>query len=747
MRIVFVILLSVVCAGATGAAPVSVTVSCSDGCDTAIPVVIHAEAANNAISDSIDSADQLTTTLELDPGVVWLLRAEASGYWSSPKSLFVNSDGGSVLLTLVPTASAIGALQAPPGEDFDETVMLSFRSLPERGDINGEIECEVNSLKLQCEVPVGVWDLRLRAKGYVSQYFWSTKIEKGKAPADLGTIVLARGSSVIGWVETASGPAAGSGCRIKLGVNPGGQMRDSDEQREKLREVTARTNERGFFQLSGVKPGKYVLTAEKSGYVPGQLYPVTVVEDQETTLEEPLVLFRPMTLDISLEPTVDPFDLAWLVSLVEDLGYRYKPVTKDDVAEGGIWHREGLAPGKYLLMVRDGYGSTWHSDSYDLQPGHQRVDVRIEMIPFTGNVHLGEQPIASEMRFRRGDEANPMKYDILFSSDEEGHLGGFLPQEGLWNVLVRCEDPRLHRVVKDVEVRAPDGFAEARVDVAVPDERLGGLTVDQDDMPVTEAEVSCIGMELGLQGDRQSTTTDEAGHFELHGLGEGWYMIKATSQSARSEEVQIELTPDEQRDDIKLVLIRDSQIEGRVVDSTGAGVAGATVLRFAPGAGTQSPAVTDLEGWFTLDVPRSVNELVVNVIAPGNCFLMTTISTEDTSKPVMLMVGAQSGSMRIHGYQELAARGLFPTVISRDGLTFTMVLATWSQMHGVFDTVANEGVLTVPMMEPGPYELCALKYPEVNALLSGLALTNQQACTSGYLEPGGVLELEMPGIE
>jgi hypothetical protein len=398
-----------------------------------------------------------------------------------------------------------------------------------------------------------------------------------------------------------------------------------------------------------------------------------------------------------------------------------------------------------MFMITDGSGSTWHSSEIELQPDRQRLDISIDLIPVEGTVHFGEQPVSAALVFKGELSDTDASFAVTLLSDEEGVLEGFVPQEGSWDVVISADSPRLHRVAKDVEVRVPDGGRVARVEIVVPDHVLAGTVVNEDEIPVADAWVSCVGFELGVRGDRQTTRSDADGRFELRGLSQGAYLISAESRGAKSEEQILELDPDDPPEDLRLVLIDDGMVEGRVVDASGAGVAGATLFRFAPGAGSQTPVATDVDGWFKLEVPRSVSEMVVNVLAPGHSFLMRRIATADTSSHVNLVLGSHSGTLLIQpAQQELAPRGLIVTLIGSDGLSFETVLAQLSWQTGAG---ANQGQLTIPMMEPGPYELCALTMAELNMVLATSMLADTKACDSGFLEPGGLLELAIPDIE
>jgi hypothetical protein len=737
-------------AGVAPAAPVAISVVKPVDAAPASGATVYCEAGAVKVSEALQEAGQglLTANLELEAGLVWTVQVEAPGYWSAPQTLFVEATGGSIHLKLIPTADVTGTVKTDQDRALEDQLTLRFRSLPGQDDpaIDEEVDCELTDQSFRCEIPQGTWDLQLQVPEMISHFFWGVELMPVQT-VELGELELRRGISVAGWVETEEGPAAGKGCKVSLETNPGGLMPEEQKQRNRARAISGSTNERGFFQLTGVKPGQYILTVEKDGYVPGTVYPVDLKESEEVTLQEPVVLYRPLVLEVHLDPPFDPSEEDWRVSLVEVLPFKYRQIASD-AATRGLWRQEMLAPGSYLFMITDGSGSTWHSSKIELQPDQQRLDISIELIPVEGTVHFGEQPVAAALLFKGESSEDGSSFAVTLHSDEEGAVEGFLPREGSWDVVISADSPSLHRVAKDVEVRVPDGGRVARIEIIVPDHVLAGTVVNEDEIPVADARVRCVGLELGARGVIQTTRSDDDGRFELRGLSQGNYLISAETRGARSEEHTLELDPDDPPDELKLVLIDDGMIEGQVVDGSGAGVAGATLFRFAPGAGSQTPVATDVDGWFKLEVPRSVDEMVVNVLAPGHCLLMRRISTEDTSRHVTLVLGSQSGTLLIQpAQQELAVRGLIVTLIGSDGLTFEFILGQWSWQNGSISSASAEGKLTVPMMEPGSYELCALTMPELNMVLGTSMIADSKACAAGFLEPGGLLELAIPDIE
>jgi hypothetical protein len=102
-------------------------------------------------------------------------------------------------------------------------------------------------------------------------------------------------------------------------------------------------------------------------------------------------------------------------------------------------------------------------------------------------------------------------------------------------------------------------------------------------------------------GPFAEVTTDSAGQFEVTDLVDGLYNVGVVYASGYfSTWTQVEITAGEAEHVVLAVLEADSTITGRVVDSTGAGVAGLWVSATLINSSGGTAATTDADGYYTL---------------------------------------------------------------------------------------------------------------------------------------------------
>lgn len=204
----------------------------------------------------------------------------------------------------------------------------------------------------QCSFPATRLDLRLQAEGFVPQYSWDVEV-RPQEPLDLGPYRLLRGASLIGRVQV-DGPAGGPSSEVELrparmSPPPSREAAGRDEQRS----LRTRVNARGFFQLTGVPAGEYRAVARLAGYAPGPSLPLTVQAGAEAELREPLVLHRPLALEVRLHPPLDPYGQPWqLLLLAADSAEKRRREAQALTDDKGEIELRGLVPGLVRLHAR-----------------------------------------------------------------------------------------------------------------------------------------------------------------------------------------------------------------------------------------------------------------------------------------------------------------------------------------------------------------------------------------------------------
>jgi hypothetical protein len=145
--------------------------------------------------------------VDLPPGTYWQLHLRADGWWAPPRIVEALPEGERATIEAWPTAWFEGTVSVEEGQVPPELLRLRFE--PSGGDegqgIEGrhEIACPVEEGRFVCAPPVGRFDLRLRAEGFVSHYFWDLPLTG--EPYAVAPVHLEAGASAVGVVALPAG--------------------------------------------------------------------------------------------------------------------------------------------------------------------------------------------------------------------------------------------------------------------------------------------------------------------------------------------------------------------------------------------------------------------------------------------------------------------------------------------------------------------------------------------------------------
>ncbi|HEY7216387.1 MAG TPA: carboxypeptidase-like regulatory domain-containing protein, partial [Thermoanaerobaculia bacterium] len=554
--------------------------------------------------------------------------------------------------------------------------------------------CPVRESVWTCEVPAARLDLRIKGEGFIPLYLWGVAVEPAKT-RDLGLLRLRRGASVAGWVQSETGEPLPPSVSVELEPESSG-VPGSRGEYDRLRSLTleTRTNERGFFQFEGVKPGSYVVTASKEGFAPARRGSIVVREGLQAEILEPLQLAKPLELEVRLDPALDPFGHRWRLRLSQpDLpGELNEDLWNGTASAEGLWHLAGLAPGSYRLHVLGDSGTRWAAQEIQLEPGRTSVDIEIPLILVKGSVTLGDDPLSATLWF--GGRSGSRR--IRFQSDDDGRFEGFLPSEGVWPVDLASDEHDLRQTLDPVEVKVPEGKTYAAVKVRIPDTRLAGEVVDETGRKAPRALVS-----LYIKGNTQ-VYADEKGEFELRGVKPGPTAIEAEDGPRTTGPVEIVVEENRETPRVRLVLREVLTIRGRVFSSLGP-TPGAQLNGFPAvdqvGYSSSFEVVTGPDGGFLLKLPVSTQRVNLLVFAPGFAMRMMSVAVE-RDRPLEIAVEPTGGTLVL----ELPADAEPPPLLAHAGaFTFPLFLQRWATLQGA---VQVPGRLTLPNVEPGAYSLC-----------------------------------------
>lgn len=595
-----------------------------------------------------------------------------------------------------------------------------------------------------CKLPAMRLDLILRTEGFVPREYLDVEVAAG-ADRSLGSIRLERGSSLIGQVEVDGGAIERGACVARLSpfVPPGPGRNEADRGARAVATAEVRTS--GSFLIAGVPPGTYLLEVDQPGYAPTRAFPIELSRESETHMTQPVVLRRPLAIEIELSPPVDWLERPWTVKLTRQSdfssGFDRVPAIVRRAGSDGRLRVPDQSPGTFALQVLDSEGNSMYGSLSVPVHGAEDLPLRIEigLVAVTGEVVLGSDPLPARLWFggRHGEVS------VAMESDLEGRFAGVLPQDGWWRLAVAADEPKLELETR-VEVRAEDGSAEVRVEF--PDTELFGRVVHESGAPAAQARVS-----LDVEGTGAGQVTDDSGEFRFRGIPVGIATLGAHQRSdgerLTSEIALVPVAESTAAGPVELRLRRSRKISGRVV-SQGEPIAGAVVKirTLEPASAAYSDAArADGSGSFSLGVHPDATLLTAVVSPPGHSLTARVIPARE---PILLDVPRHGGTLElVRGQLSSETEGEPPPSLAvlQDGTVLGwQELWSWSRGHSVV-WVKESPSIQIPNMAPGHYRFCTASARE--AARAGASNGDWQAglqrCADGHLETGSTLRLDL----
>jgi hypothetical protein len=724
---------------ATSAAPLRIDVRLAGATSASKPVAVLRVTSQTAPEESRRASEPLEITVpgqrKLDLGLgIWRIQAEAAGYWSEEQVVSLKEgQENAVELLLFPTGLLRARIEMPRGMNVPGRLDVRFGPAPgskrKSGIPEGVIPCPVRADTWECPAPAGTLDLRLRGEGLVPLYRWGVSLEAGKI-LDLGVLAFRPGASVVGQVVNEAGLAV---VDTPVELSPellGALAEPSTGQRLQALSLTARTNERGFFQFEGVAPGTYAVTASGTGMALTRVSPVLVREGLEAQILDPLVLARPVTVRVDLSPPVDPYGNVWKVRLLKEsnAGGAMGTAGQGIAGKEGRWTQGGLAPGRYRLQILGDLESRWIDREIEVSAADPTVPIDIPVVEVQGRLRLGDDPLSGTLWFGGGTGARKIRFD----ADEDGEFEGFLPEEGTWPLDLVSEEEGLRLALEPVEIRVPKGKRAAQVEIRVPDTTLEGEVVDESGRAVAGAVISFTGSRKVSE-----VNANDEGRFRIRGLKPPYAFVEAEEGDRTSGPVQALLEDGSKSPWLRLVLRANLEVRGRVTSAAGP-VPGAEVMAW-PSVGevpfaSDDSAVTGPDGGFSLRFPAKTRSLALFVSAPGHAFHMARVSLE-SAQPLEIPIEGAGGKL------VLDRPGPGSSALLVHGGTFAPlpILAGWADRQRTEQS--DPGKLVIPNVESGGYSLCR----NAGADLRQGKEPPSGICVSGVLAPNGELSLSFGG--
>ena len=687
----------------------------------------------------------LVPSTELPPDSKWTVSGEISGYWVRRETLTVGAAGSESRLALQvwPLGRLTGTLQLADSKSHlpKEVAVTTIKSPDPKRDSQappGHLVCPVDEQgRWSCELPEETFDLTITARGFVPHYRLSVAIRAAK-PTDIGKLKLAKGASLAGWIVVEGGALDSKTCLARLVPLAGPGSGGSQKAQLEAAAMEQRAHPGGLFQFAGVSPGAYRLEVSQPGFAAAQVFPLELWEEKETFLERPVIVRRPLTLEIAVNPPRDWLDRPWqvLVQRSSDFsaGMEKGPAFNGPVDANGEARATGQAPGDFSISVLDSLGNQMYS-AHDVgmrEPTDARHEVTIELITVQGTLRLGRDPIPATLWFggRSGSRA------IQMAAGAEGEFHGVLPKEGIWLVEVSAAEPRLEAMTK-AKVEA-DRAGRANVEIRLPNTRVFGKVVRDDGLPAARAGVALSGESGSLYVEAA-----EDGSFELRGAPRGLAQLVGSARKGgerwASSAHWVSLAEDQDVGPLELRLSKMRRVVGKVIASSGPVVGAGVEIRSADllyGDSTR----TGLTGEFSVQLPSHAQRLVGVISPPG--YALSTFALTGSEEPAILPVNRDGGVLEVTQpltNDQYLEKDLVLWIF-HEGRPLPMgALARWAQGHGEPFYEPGAKRFRVSAMAAGEYRACIVAR---SALLAGSNASN--TCASGQLSSGSTLRLAVP---
>ncbi len=628
------------------------------------------------------------------------------------------NEPGEAPLTVAPLAVAplaVGIYQAvsvkgrvtvPRTVDLPEHVKVSGRVRPGKQKALDEPELEFTaSATLDAEgrivfkIPTGAVDLRIAAEALAPAYRWNMR--PVDATIDLGRLELVPGGSLLGYViarETEFPVPGVTITALPAGVE-GAPIADQ-EASHNTRAPSARSNNRGSFQLTALAPGAYRLRAEHPDYLAVEPAEIRVVRNAETILGGDIVLSPPLRLSVTIDPPTSPSGHPWQVAL-ESLATSLETDTTNS-NEDGVAVFEHLAPTPLRVRVRAEDAIGVFETTLDLAMDHE-LTVEIPIVEILGHVTLADEPVTGEIKIGTGNS------DLWTASlDSEGRFTTWVRKPKLEVLFLAVVSEAFSSPAEVIVENAVVEDGKIELDVELLDLEISGVVTNRRGAPIRDALV------IAWERSRivAKVYSDHDGTFSMRPLQAGELRLKASRKGFGDSREQLltlsEATPTIQTE---FVIHPNRWFEGTVTGPSGEPIVGARLITFTVDQDLVSDTVaTDLRGHFRAEVAVDSQQAVVLVAAAGYPFWSACI---DSQQPASIQLAVHGGHLELRideGNEEsdppirlFTGSPLF--VNEMGGMVPLNEVWAWARRHGVESTIDDEigSGYRFPNVSPGKW--------------------------------------------
>lgn len=691
------------------------------------------------------------TRMLLPMGFVWRIELKAPGCWSAPQQLMADGERAELRINAFRSAAARMRLTVGGQGLPDATLHGRVSSAPGgTSRISEAIACPLTRGVVECTVPAVRLDLALKVPGHAGIYLWDQEFQPGQT-TELGDFAPPRGASVTGFVAVSDARVSGQSVAIgDTSIRAEPEQIEPGLTPERLKERTAatrvRANARGFFQLVALPAGPYRLLAEHPVHGRAEQGGLRL-QDEEVTIGRPLALAKPTDLVVRANPPRSPSGAPWtLVVARADAPGSQKSVFSGPIPDGSTIIRD-LVGGQYRGRLGREGGDWFGWQEFEL-PGRASVDFDLDLVDVEGYVALGDEPLPAALWF--GTMSGGQR--IKMQTAEDGSFSGVLPREGLWTVDVASESAGVQRRLRSVEVHRTHGGGPARVEIVLPDTTVVGRVTDPEGRAPMHAGVA---VNAPNEGTAFMVRPAEDGSFVLRGLGEALLLLSADGMMTNGtpgKAAPVEVRVDEDGsipDQVELVLRPPGILRGQVVDIGGRPVAGALVLGVStrddrPANPGFASTTSGRDGRFELSLGGGLGERAMVYWGYAGSGLRGQVFSLGSPQDFLTLVAeAGSGDLTIRapsGETFDDPLTSMPAIFQDDVFLPPAVYYVWLQ--GNMQPMPTGAEVRIGGLAPGRYTVCKLSSSErLQIEQRPGAFRPGPDCASGYLVPGGVLEM------
>lgn len=616
-------------ASSAGAQPV-VEVLPQPSLDALESTILEVASAAGSREIEVDLREQVLD-VPVQGAPPWYLRCSDPALWCQDLLLLADREGP-MPFPIFRRATLTGRMpHRVAGEAIDQVVLQGWvKYSAEESPMLLVLELPVEDGVFRGEVPHAVVDLRIAIPGAAPLYWWDVRPD-AEGTLDLGELSPMRGGSLSGFL-TAPGEDTPAGATVALEALAAAVPPRVGERLGRM-EPTTTADGSGFFQFTGVIPGRYRLVARKD-HLRAEVKGVEIEADEELHLRR-VPLRGPHSLRARVHPPLPFGDGRWIVVL-SGAGIESR---EESVSESGEVSLEGLHDGTYTLGVFTPQRDRVLERTVTVR-GDQEVELHTDLVPVRGEVLLGGEPLLARLVVESGDgDATRLE------SDHRGILRGSLPRPERRFLRIRVLAPHadVDRTLElaGEEVVVEDGVLHLRLDL--PEARVTGKIVDALGQPVQGATLRASAG--WLPASEASSGLD--GSFLLDGLETGAYWITARHPVlGAGGPILVELPDSDSAVEVLLAMRPPRTLHGSLIADDGSPVAGAQLSISSVGHPFNDFVVTGADGGFEAAVIEDTSIVSLAVLAPSR-FLWSGCQRLFDDELVVRLPPGPSGDLRL----------------------------------------------------------------------------------------------------